>query len=70
MKFSEFAPCECFVAVLMGVLLWHVAGEANAMLVKARAKAEAIQLLAAALAQQVSDSSLGQPLLWHWHQGR
>lgn len=58
------------MAVLMGVLLWHVAGEANAMLVKARAKAEAIQLLAAALAQQVSDSSLGQPLLWHWHQGR
>ena len=34
------------------------------MLVKARAKAEAIQLLVAALAQQVSDGSLGQPQHW------
>lgn len=36
------------------------------MLVKARAKAEAIQLLAAALAQQVSHGSLGQPLFCCW----
>ncbi|NXH66587.1 STML2 protein, partial [Hydrobates tethys] len=41
-----------FVAILTRVLPRFVAGEANAMLVKARAKAEAIQLLAAALAQQ------------------
>lgn len=40
------------------------------MLVKARAKAEAIQLLAAALAQQVRDGSSGQPQLWCWHWGR
>lgn len=40
------------------------------MLVKARAKAEAIQLLAAALAQQVRDGSWGQPQLWCWHWGR
>lgn len=33
------------------------------MLVKARAKAEAIQLLAAALAQQVRDGSSRQPPL-------
>lgn len=54
LKWSQFAPFKHFVAVLMHVLLWFVAGEANAVLVKARAKAEAIQLLAAALAQQVS----------------
>lgn len=53
--------------ILMCALLWFFAGEANAMLVKARAKAEAIQLLAAALAQQVSDGYLEQPLLWCWH---
>lgn len=47
----------------MDVLLWSVAGEANAVLVKAKAKAEAIQLLAAALAQQVSGGSLGQTAL-------
>ena len=67
LKLSRFAPCKRFVTVLMHDLLWFVAGEANAMLVKARAKAEAIQLLAAALAQQVSDGSLGQPPLWCWH---
>lgn len=54
----------------MPVLLWFVAGEANAVLVKARAKAEAIQLLAAALAQQVSGSSCGQPPFWRWLWGR
>lgn len=70
LKLSRFAPCKCSVAVLKRVLLWFVAGEANAMLVKARAKAEAIQLLAAALAQQVSSGSLGQPPLWGWHGGR
>lgn len=37
-----------------------VAGEASAMLVRAKAKAEAIQLLVAALAQQMSEGSLGQ----------
>lgn len=37
------------------------------MLVRAKAKAEAIQLLAAALAQQVSEGSLGQPKLWCQH---
>lgn len=61
---SWFALWKCFVIVLMGVLLWSIAGEANAVLVKAKAKAEAIQLLAAALAQQVSDGSLGQTQLW------
>lgn len=59
LKCSGFRPCKCFVMILMHTLLWFVAGEANAMLVKARAKAEAIQLLAAALAQQVSDGCLG-----------
>lgn len=37
------------------------------MLVRAKAKAEAIQLLAAALAQQVREGSLGQPKLWCQH---
>lgn len=63
LKCSGFSPCKYFVMILMHTLLWFIAGEANAMLVKARAKAEAIQLLAAALAQQVSDSYLEQPLL-------
>lgn len=67
LKWSAFSPCKCFVVILMCTLLWFFAGEANAMLVKARAKAEAIQLLAAALAQQVSDGYLDQPLLRCWH---
>lgn len=68
LKCSGFSPCKCFVMILMHTLLWSIAGEANAMLVKARAKAEAIQLLAAALAQQVSEGYFEQPLSWccHW----
>lgn len=70
LKCLGFSPCKCFVVILTHTLLWFVAGEANAMLVKARAKAEAIQLLAAALAQQVSDGCLEQPLPWCCHWGR
>lgn len=51
----------------MCILLCFIAGEANAMLVRAKAKAEAIQLLAAALAQQVSRGSSGKPELWGEH---
>lgn len=68
MKFSCCSSCKRFVSVLMCVLmcvlLCFIAGEANAMLVRAKAKAEAIQLLAAALAQQVSHGSWRKPELW------
>lgn len=59
--------CKHFVLVLMCIPLCFIAGEANAMLVRAKAKAEAIQLLAAALAQQVSRGSSGKPELWGEH---
>ncbi|POI23631.1 hypothetical protein CIB84_012621 [Bambusicola thoracicus] len=51
-RVKESMQMQHFVSVLMCILLCFIAGEANAMLVRAKAKAEAIQLLAAALAQQ------------------